>query len=242
MAELAVALLLLLARPVAARNLQAAVAPVLARFPADACVEVADGTTALVAQQDTVPLAPASNMKLLTAAAALDVLGPDTRRSTRFAAAATTASCVTKTSVVPSRFNRANSSSNVAPVSASSSPVGSSASSSAGSFASVNQWLTSLEKANAEKTRKQATPTTKPAVAIASKTKKLSYKEQQEWDRMETSIALAEEALHQKQAAVESASTAGHVALTEACEAMEAAQQEVDRLYARWAELEEKRG
>ena len=78
----------LLARPVAARNLQAAVAPVLARFPADACVEVADGTTALVAQQDTVPLAPASNMKLLTAAAALDVLGPDTRLSTRFAAAA----------------------------------------------------------------------------------------------------------------------------------------------------------
>lgn len=119
--------------------------------------------------------------------------------------------------------------------------IGLDGSGSAGSFASVNQWLTSLEKANAEKTRKQATPTTKPAVAIASKTKKLSYKEQQEWDRMETSIALAEEALHQKQAAVESASTAGHVALTEACESMEAAQQEVDRLYARWAELEEKR-
>ena len=37
------------------------------------------------------------------------------------------------------------------------------------------------------------------------------------------------------------AATAGHVALTEACRAMEAAQQEVDRLYARWAELESKR-
>lgn len=77
-----------LARPVAARTLQAAVAPVLARFPAESCVEVNDGTTALVAQQDSVALAPASNMKLLTGAAALDVLGPDTRLTTRFAAAA----------------------------------------------------------------------------------------------------------------------------------------------------------
>jgi ATP-binding cassette subfamily F protein uup len=35
---------------------------------------------------------------------------------------------------------------------------------------------------------------------------------------------------------------AGHVALAEACRALEEAQRNVERLYARWQELEEKRG
>ena len=38
------------------------------------------------------------------------------------------------------------------------------------------------------------------------------------------------------------ASTAGHAALTAACQALEAAQAEVTRLYARWEELSAKRG
>jgi serine-type D-Ala-D-Ala carboxypeptidase/endopeptidase (penicillin-binding protein 4) len=76
------------ARPVAARNLQAAVAPVVARAPVDSCVQVNDGATALVASKDTTPLAPASNMKLLTASAALDLLGPDSRLTTKVQAAA----------------------------------------------------------------------------------------------------------------------------------------------------------
>lgn len=117
--------------------------------------------------------------------------------------------------------------------------IGLDGSGNAGSFASVNQWLASLDKP-IEKVKKQAAVAVR--TAPVAKPKKLSFKEQQEWDGMEAAIAKAETLLHEKQAAVEGASTAGHVALHEACEAMEAAQQEVDRLYARWAELEEKRG
>lgn len=112
----------------------------------------------------------------------------------------------------------------------------------AGSYASVNQWITSYDKAQAEKTKKQSVAQAPAKVAAPlPKTKKLSFKEQQEWDRMENTIHVAEATLAERHKEVEAASTAGHVALTEACHAMEAAQQEVDRLYARWAELEAKR-
>jgi D-alanyl-D-alanine carboxypeptidase/D-alanyl-D-alanine-endopeptidase (penicillin-binding protein 4) len=76
------------ARPVAARNLDAAIAPVLARLAPDTCVLVDDGATTLVASKDNVPLVPASNMKLLTASAALDLLGADTRLVTTAGATA----------------------------------------------------------------------------------------------------------------------------------------------------------
>ena len=112
----------------------------------------------------------------------------------------------------------------------------------AGSYASVNQWITSYDKAQADKNKKQtASQVLARTAAAPSKTKKLSFKEQQEWDRMESVIHEAEATLTEKHSAVEAASTAGHVALTEACHAMEDAQQKVDRLYARWAELEAKR-
>ena len=74
-------------RPVAARALQAATAPIIARAPVDSCVLVADQGTAVVASKPDAPLAPASNMKLLTASTALAVLGADTRLSTVVAAA-----------------------------------------------------------------------------------------------------------------------------------------------------------
>ncbi|HPU38631.1 MAG TPA: D-alanyl-D-alanine carboxypeptidase [Microthrixaceae bacterium] len=77
----------LLARPVAARAAKAAVDPVIARFPAASCVLVTDGTTQLAASGADTPLAPASNTKLLTATAALDVLGADTKLATRVVSA-----------------------------------------------------------------------------------------------------------------------------------------------------------
>jgi ATP-binding cassette subfamily F protein uup len=116
--------------------------------------------------------------------------------------------------------------------------IGLDGSGAAGSFASVNQWLASLDKP-VEKVKKQSTPAARPT-SVPAKAKKLSFKEQKEWDGMEAAIAAAEAALHDKQAAVEAAATAGHVALAEACAAMDAAQLQVDRLYARWAELESK--
>ena len=59
---------------------------------------------------------------------------------------------------------------------------------------------------------------------------------------MEAAILVAEAALTNGHAEVEMAATAGHAALTAACRAVEDAQRTVERLYARWAELEEKRG
>ncbi len=73
-----------LVRPVAARNLRAAVDPVLATAPENTCLEVRDGANVLVSHKADQPLIPASNMKLLVAAASLDLLGADTRLSTRF--------------------------------------------------------------------------------------------------------------------------------------------------------------
>jgi ATP-binding cassette subfamily F protein uup len=58
---------------------------------------------------------------------------------------------------------------------------------------------------------------------------------------METKILDAEEALARSQAAVEDPAVATDpAALQERCTALDAARAEVERLYARWAELEAK--
>ena len=57
---------------------------------------------------------------------------------------------------------------------------------------------------------------------------------------MEASILAAEQTVAEREAAVERAAT-DHVALTDACRALEEAQHIVERLYARWEELEAKR-
>jgi D-alanyl-D-alanine carboxypeptidase/D-alanyl-D-alanine-endopeptidase (penicillin-binding protein 4) len=72
---------------VAARNLQADLAPVLARAPAATCVQVDDAGTVVAASNPGASLVPASNMKLVTAAAALDLLGAETRLTTRISTA-----------------------------------------------------------------------------------------------------------------------------------------------------------
>jgi D-alanyl-D-alanine carboxypeptidase/D-alanyl-D-alanine-endopeptidase (penicillin-binding protein 4) len=73
-------------QPLATRRMNDALAPVVAGAPPGTCVEVGDGTNAWFAHNSTALLAPASNMKLLTAAAALEILGADTTLSTRFLA------------------------------------------------------------------------------------------------------------------------------------------------------------
>jgi ATP-binding cassette subfamily F protein uup len=113
----------------------------------------------------------------------------------------------------------------------------------AGSYASVSQWLTAYERSVAPREEaKKPTPAAKPTTTAAPKPKKLSYAEQKELDGMEAAIHTAEEKVVACQAKVEAASTGGHMALTEACQALEAAQAVVERLYARWQELEAKRG
>jgi ATP-binding cassette subfamily F protein uup len=75
------------------------------------------------------------------------------------------------------------------------------------------------------------------------KPKRLSYKDKLEWEQMEGKILEAENALAATQQAVEDPAVASDSAKLQArCEALEKARLEVERLYARWAELEEKRG
>ncbi|MBY0279938.1 ABC transporter ATP-binding protein, partial [Candidatus Binatia bacterium] len=93
--------------------------------------------------------------------------------------------------------------------------------------------LVSGERREAPSARAKAAPAVK----------RLSYHEQREWDAMEERILEAEEALEacQKAAADPAvASQADEVAAR--YRALQDAQDAVDRLYARWAELEEKGG
>ena len=79
------------------------------------------------------------------------------------------------------------------------------------------------------------TPDTRP--------RKLGYLEQREWDEMEARILGAEEKLEAcREAAADPTVAADHQALAERIDALTTAQAEVDRLYARWAELEAKAG
>jgi ATP-binding cassette subfamily F protein uup len=70
----------------------------------------------------------------------------------------------------------------------------------------------------------------------------LSYKEQKEWDQIETKILEAETRVATCQAAANDPVIASSASdLQERYAALQAAETEVERLYARWAELDEKR-
>jgi ATP-binding cassette subfamily F protein uup len=104
-----------------------------------------------------------------------------------------------------------------------------------GLFADYSQWEL------AQSVRKKPKPAVKAVEtqAVSSSKKRLSYLDSREWESMEEKILLAEEALERKKAEVQEAA-ADAVRLQVCYPEMLAAQQEVDRLYARWAELEAK--
>jgi ATP-binding cassette subfamily F protein uup len=111
-------------------------------------------------------------------------------------------------------------------------------------YGSIGQWLTAYEQASAAAARETARPTAPAArpAAAPPRPRKLSFREQQEWEQMETAIVAAEEAVAARQGEVERAASAGHAVLAAACRALEEAQGTVERLYARWQELEARRG
>jgi ATP-binding cassette subfamily F protein uup len=114
-------------------------------------------------------------------------------------------------------------------------------------YGSVNQWLIAYERQATDDERQAAGGKNERAdsalkMAPTAKLRKLSFRDQQEWDQMESAILAAEQAAAEREAAVARAATAGHVALTHACRALEEARAAVERLYARWKELEAKRG
>src|SRR5262247_3459015 len=79
------------------------------------------------------------------------------------------------------------------------------------------------------------------AEAPRARTKRLGYREQREWEGMEQAILEAERAVDARQREVDDpAIVSDPAALQQRYAALEAARADVDRLYARWAELEAK--
>lgn len=107
-------------------------------------------------------------------------------------------------------------------------------------YGSVGQWLATHERMVADAAKPAEVAKPKPAPAPQPKAKKLSFKEKQEFDGMEAAILAAETAVAARDADVQAASNAGHQALADACRALEDAQKVVEKLYARWQELEAK--
>jgi ATP-binding cassette subfamily F protein uup len=105
-------------------------------------------------------------------------------------------------------------------------------------FADYSQWLAAQPEAEpAPKPAPKAVP--RPAARPKELPKRLTYAEQRELERMEAKILAAEAALAERGREVEAAA-GDHVRLEDRCRALQAAQEEVEGLYARWAELEAK--
>jgi ATP-binding cassette subfamily F protein uup len=109
-------------------------------------------------------------------------------------------------------------------------------------FADYAQWERSLlDEGKAQKKEKQAAAAAPAVKPKAAKAVKLSYNEQREYEKMEESILHAEEELAAAQASVEDPSIASQTQkLMAASDRLQKAQENVDRLYARWTELETK--
>jgi len=108
-------------------------------------------------------------------------------------------------------------------------------------FADYEQWETARERAASKPSRTE--PHTGPLTTGSLKKgrKRLGYLEQREWDAMEDAILEAEGAVERCRLAAEDPDIASDPpALQERYAALDAARAEVDRLYARWAELEAK--
>ena len=109
-------------------------------------------------------------------------------------------------------------------------------------FADYDQWEAS--RCAGEPATETREPRTKPAAKASGdvgRPRKLGYLEQREWDEMEARILEAEGRLEAcRQATADPTIAADHVAVRQRLAELAEAQVEVDRLYARWAELEAK--
>ena len=117
-------------------------------------------------------------------------------------------------------------------------------------FADYAQWeAAQARRAGAAAPRSSGTQTpraaTKPCAADeapAAKPKGLSFREQQEWGRIEQKILVAEQAVARCEAALHDPAVATDAAALHAqYTALDTARTEVEQLYARWAELDARR-
>jgi ATP-binding cassette subfamily F protein uup len=108
-------------------------------------------------------------------------------------------------------------------------------------YADYAQWEAGRRASVIDAAPVRTRPASPRATASVEKPRRLSYREQREWDEMEARILEAEAVLEAcQQAAADPAIASDHKALSDRITALAAAQTEVDRLYARWAELEAK--
>ncbi|HEU5197419.1 MAG TPA: ABC transporter ATP-binding protein, partial [Methylomirabilota bacterium] len=110
----------------------------------------------------------------------------------------------------------------------------------AATFADYAQW--EAARAAAAPAPEPRTPAEPAPARTRERPRRLGYLEQREWDGMEAAILEAESAVERCRAALDDPAVASDPAALQArVAALEAAQSEVDRLYARWAELDAKR-
>lgn len=108
-------------------------------------------------------------------------------------------------------------------------------------FADYAQWE-SMQARKAGDGRRAPVSDNGNPVTVPSKRKGLSYRERQEWEAIEQKILKAEDVAAACQAAANDPAIASSAeALQERHAALHAAQAEIERLYARWTELEDKR-
>jgi ATP-binding cassette subfamily F protein uup len=107
-------------------------------------------------------------------------------------------------------------------------------------YADYSQWE---QDRQSRASRKETRPPARQTVAVAAPAKKrLSYLEQREWEQIEERILNAEAELERFQSALQDPQVASDgQLLQQTYNQMQAAQARVDELYARWAELEDKR-
>jgi len=110
-----------------------------------------------------------------------------------------------------------------------------------GLFADLVQWEDWLD--GRQRARQPRPAAAQPRTESAPARKRLSYLEQREYGQIEQRIAEAEARLAAAQQDLQAPETVSDPRRLEAAwQAMRAAQDEVDRLYSRWQELEEKSG
>ncbi len=108
-------------------------------------------------------------------------------------------------------------------------------------FADYAQWEAAQVRKVSKESRSQP-PRDRGAKPNSGKRKGFSYNEQKEWDQIEAKILVAEKTAAACQAAVNDPAIVSFAdVLQERYAILHAAQAEVERLYKRWAELDEKR-
>jgi ATP-binding cassette subfamily F protein uup len=110
-------------------------------------------------------------------------------------------------------------------------------------YADLAQWERGLEASKLVQATPKKTPSPRPErSADASARKRLTWKEQKELEGMESAILAAETRVQELETQVhEPSDIADHAKIRNAYRELSEAQAEVDRLYARWSELDAQR-